>query len=174
MIKFFISLIFLSNLSSKTFNELNKEEISWSKNYKLKWEDFHASIPANSKFAAISNVGIKVNFKVKSQIKKVTTECVFFKDKSWVRDKTETGLWHEQLHFDIGEVCRRIVQNRIDSVIKTEYSISEYNLKKIFSEGVKMHEEMQKLYDDETEHSRRTFMQIQWNNKVDSLLNINR
>lgn len=174
MIKLFIALSFLSSLSFKTCDDLNKEEISWSKNYRLKWEDFHANIPDNSKFAAISNVGIKVNYKVKDEIKKVTTECVFFKDKSWVRDKTETGLWHEQLHFDIGEVCRRIVQNRIDSVIKTEYSISEYGIKKIFSEEVKMHEEMQKLYDGETEHSRRTFMQIQWNNKIDSLLNINR
>lgn len=175
MIKIILLLSFLvsSNSNFNTCNTpSNKEEISWKEGRKLKWEYFKGVIPANDPASAKSAIAISYTCKATEKIKKVKTFCFFLQDKSWVKDKTEWGLSHEQVHFDIGEVSRRLLQYKCDSVINSQGYITPFLADKLFKEAEAYHQLLQRSYDRETEHSVKPLIQSLWNEKVDSLLKI--
>tara|TARA_B110000046_G_scaffold112201_1_gene119341 strand:+ start:34517 stop:34810 length:294 start_codon:yes stop_codon:yes gene_type:complete len=79
-------------------------------------------------------------------------------------------LGHEQLHFDIAEIHRRII---VKAILNTKFSAQNYEselkelVTKIWDEDYR---EMQDLYDAETNFSRLFQAQIDWNKLVASKL----
>jgi hypothetical protein len=145
----------------------NKDEISWTADYHLKWDDFKAKVAVGNKFSALthsgftasySSVGNKVDFNVQSTMER---------DKSWVKPekKTDYLLKHEQGHFDITEIFTRKLRKRlVEKKFKSKTFESEYH--SIYENTLKeLHSEQEK-YDDETEHSIAEKKQEEWNLKI--------
>jgi len=169
----FISLLFSGTVSSG--NSCNKhdkpDEILWAKNIRLKWSYFQGTVPEfNGTVTALSQISLSVKYYNKSEIKKARAYCVFNKYGSWVKEKTDLGLQHEQLHFNIGEYCKRLLQNKIDSVITRNRYITELTIETIFRESKEYHKKMQLLYDSETSHGVYTLQQNTWEEKVEDWL----
>lgn len=169
----FICLLFSgTNSPNSSCNKYDKStEILWAKNARLKWSDFQGSVPEpTGTVTALSQISLGVKYYNRSEIKKAKAYCVFNKLGSWVKEKTDFGLQHEQLHFNIGEYCRRLLQNKIDSVITRNRYITELTIETIFRESKEYHKKMQLLYDSETSHGVYTLQQNTWEEKVEEWL----
>jgi hypothetical protein len=152
----------------------NDEVISWEKSRKLTWEDFKDE-PQNDRAAAVTASGItyefstnKMNGKIVDVNFKVST--YFYPHKSWFRPEVCDALilGHEQLHFDITEVFARkfiklLATIKITTNIKNEVSEIYRNINKELND-------YQNLYDTDTNFSRNSDQQKDWEKKVTNLL----
>src|SRR5258705_10691508 len=103
-----ITLFFLMLIFANNFSQVNDSVKCWSNRDKLKWGDFKGNVPneGNSLFkaACASNVEI-YSIIMDDSTYKYKVRTVFNRYKSWTRDTTKYILAHEQLHFDITELC---------------------------------------------------------------------
>ncbi len=157
----------------------NKKDISQNRIYyneqpKLTWNSFKGEKPSNTEFAASVNTGIgfKWSYATDQGIIDLQYEVVSYVQPnfSWVVEKEKDAelLTHEQLHFDITELHARMFRKRL-----SEYKFGR-NIRKAMS---KIHgdieferNQMQKTYDNETEHSKNTVKQLFWEEKIAKLL----
>ena len=97
----------------------------------------------------------------------------FEKNKSWVKagEKTDHLLKHEQKHFDLCEVYRRILVKRLEA--GNPYSYDNFNKKvgDIFNKTFKDYTDEQEKYDHETNHSQKKEEQIKWDGDIVKRLN---
>lgn len=150
------------------------EAIPWSSKHRLSWTDFKGNIDTTSTAAAVTASGISYSFS--SWIKSghmntdFTITAYFYPYQSWYHPELcdTVVLMHEQLHFDISELFARKMRDKINQTTFTE-NIKE-EVKSIYNEVLKDLEAFQNLYDIETNFSRNTEKQIEWNQKVDSIL----
>ncbi len=147
----------------------NDTIISWSKNRKLKWEDFKGVVDTiNSlKFSAVttSEIHFTVGFLKSYDISKINIITYFFKTKSWSCSSSLETLEHEQLHFDIMELFSR--KMRYDFEIKKnkeETEIESYF--QSYEDRFKECSIYQLLYDTETNHGTIVTKQLEWKHKV--------
>lgn len=120
---FSLFVVFICSSSAKQqkiffVQEEENDTLNWSSSRKLTWEDFKAS-PDTTDFTvrALTFVGIGVyNGKWVDGVPHINVFCRFYKNKSWVKDKTSSSLVHEQLHFDIWELYARKIRKAYDSL----------------------------------------------------------
>jgi len=150
------------------FSEANGQDtIRWSSNYKLKWEDFQALPDTTSKFIATTMSSIYYSYHMDDAGFQFNVYCIFIKRESWAIDVAKNNhiLNHEQLHFDITEIYARKLKKQLK-----EYSPNRKTLKadifSIVSKILEEEENMQDLYDSETDFSNNTKMQKFWCNKI--------
>lgn len=153
------------------------DRIIWSKDVKLIWDDFKGTSiniqgkKSNRIVEAISYTGIYCTLDYNSNEEKYYIEIYsyFDKTKSWVKNK-ETGLLHEQGHFDIREIyarkLRRIMKRKRFSKDRISIKIEEIE-KEIF----KQCKEYQDLYDSETDFDNDIKKQKEWELKIQKELN---
>lgn len=165
-----ITLIFLiivfhqSSVGQDIVFENNEEnEIEWRKQRKLTWEDFKGIPPSITETNASANTNCGFDVSAESNGRKeliaVRIKNIFYCDKSWVRiDKRNRLdlLVHEQAHFDLCEVYARKLRKRvIDSNYKLDMDQAIFEVFDAFKQR-------QKLYDQETNHSRNKEEQLEW------------
>lgn len=82
-----------------------------------------------------------------------TSYCYFSSNDSWFREdsKIESLLQHEQLHFDVSEVCCRLLKQKLLNFHFTKKYRSEIN--HIYTMGYSDLFGWQHDYDEESEHS---------------------
>lgn len=154
----------------------NKEEqIRWSENYKLSWEDFKGNAPPFSKEAASTASGISYSYQATMKHFQIKVDCevhsFFMPNDSWynLEKANDAVLSHEQVHFDICEIFARKMRKR---VAETTFSQTvKQEIKKIYKEILQELDNMQEQYDFETNHSRNKDKQKEWEDKVGRLLN---
>ena len=145
--------------------------ISWQENRPLTWSDFEA-IPTNtSSAAALTASGITFGFSIDKEDGRVvdfdtTIDCFFYPEKSWVKPEYADDyiLRHEQLHFNITELHARkfrkqIKQLRVSSKIRNQ-------LNRLYKDINQTSYDMQKRYDEETNHSINKEKQKEWDNFI--------
>jgi predicted secreted Zn-dependent protease len=95
--------------------------------------------------------------------------CDFSKEKSWGSLKTEYILAHEQAHFDITEIHARKLY---EALFTYEFNAATFkgDIATLYNRIVKEKEDMQEAYDGQTDHSRKRGRQIEWLEKIDTLL----
>ncbi|MBO9571286.1 MAG: DUF922 domain-containing protein [Chitinophagaceae bacterium] len=145
--------------------------IEWSASRKLTWNDFKGSPDPNSAMIALTNSNIKIELGFNEKTFEYSIRCGFHTEKSWVKMKTDYILNHEQRHFDITEIYARILEKSLKAY-KFNGKTVEKDINKIYSDVMKDHVASQHTYDLETNHSIDSVQQHNWDNKIDSLLNV--
>ena len=108
--------------------------ISWSKEYFLNWSDFKAETNSSAFEDSSSHIKYHQTWTVNSeisdgqlyfQIKDIQLSAQFQRHLSWVREKQSSSelLKHEQGHFDLAELLRPIITEKIQNeFINKKYS----------------------------------------------------
>jgi hypothetical protein len=140
----------------------------------LEWKELNANefngvVKPFGKYDAVISYDIKVYF---DSIKNKYTSKSVFKDKlSWIKSHAKSNislLRHEQYHFNIAEYHSRLLNKRLEKLKPKNQIDYKYILDSVLNKN----EEMQKLYDIETDHSLKENEQIIWEETIDSLLRI--
>lgn len=138
----------------------------------LDWNDFQGKIENDSEFDATIKSGI--NFKT-NYASNPTQYLVFtgmIPEKSWVKRSNEDAefeklLNHEQRHFDIVKIHENLLK---DSLRKVKYDSQSYEeIIKFFSAK---EDTFSRRYDEFTSHGFSHSKQRIWNNKIDSILEL--
>jgi hypothetical protein len=164
LIKVVISVLFCIQLLS--FSKASAQDtIYWQPTYKLKWEDFRGKADSNSQFGATSYPGIKYTLSANEDSFSARVICFFIKSKSWVRVISDTGLIHEQGHFDIAELFARKLRKAFAEYKFNAQSIGK-DINTLFILNKQERTKMDILYDRETDFSRNRKQQLLWNKKI--------
>jgi hypothetical protein len=164
-----------SSLAPGHSEEAFGDSIPWSPERKLTWNDFKGTANDTDPSDALTytrnetrfeSFGIGDRMEVESQI-----TCYFIKEKSWVKSgkQGEYLLNHEQRHFDLAEAGAREFKKKLK---KIHFTAANFNgeIKRLTKETNDKYSDLQKQYDEETNHSRIEEMQKKWNLKIDTML----
>ncbi|MNJ90839.1 hypothetical protein D3C87_84790 [compost metagenome] len=172
-IYFTIALFLASSFIIKYTKNKNIEEgsntILWSSNRKLTWNDFQGIADSTSKYKAHTYSQITTTLIYYNNDSIVyDMPCHFIVNKSWATNiKTDALLKHEQLHFDIAELCarkirREYINHKMVDTKKTYKFISD-----IFEKyGKKNQNSLNNFYDLETKHGLIKDKQKEWEAKI--------
>lgn len=139
--------------------------IWWKDSQKLQWTDFRAKPDKSSPYKALTESGIKIEIAAKGNDATIVLRTYFDKNNSWKKEENDNLLQHEQLHFDITELCTRKFRQKLDG--KTfKISTFQSQLNAMHSEAFRESKQMQQQYDNDTDHSVKTAEQQKWNRKV--------
>lgn len=146
------------------------DNIPWDIDRPLSWNDFVGVPPSSAPYVATTSSGISFSysysFKNGSQKFDYTVQSLFYPDKSWfVNDAvSEYILKHEQTHFDISELHARMLRKKLKTI---EFSD---NIKKkvdaLYSQIEEDRRQMQQRFDKETNHSKNTIKELEWEKNV--------
>jgi hypothetical protein len=142
-----------------------QDTIYWQPTYKLKWEDFQGKADSNSQFGATSYPGIKYSLSVNEDSVSTRVVCFFIKSRSWVRVISDTGLIHEQGHFDLAELFARKLRKAFAEYKFNAQTVGK-DIDKLFILNRQERTKMDILYDKETDFSRNRKQQLLWNKKI--------
>ncbi len=173
LISFVIAMSWNANHIPSAKTDENK--IAWHENNQLSWGDYQGRPILHGRFNAESSLQISYRLGItrKDDDVKVnfTVKCLFDKESSWVnpKNKTNTLLEHEQLHFDIAEVYARRLRRKLS---ESEFTIKNYRSKSsdIFDDNFKDYQKIQVIYDRETNHGLTQRQQAIWKAKINRLL----
>ena len=158
-----ILFLIFTAYSSTTFED---EKIQWSEDYKLQWSDFKAPHRSGVSYVASTTSGISFSYTYSERNGsidlKVTVLCNFYPESSWVNpnEASEYILGHEQAHFDISEIHARKLRKRISERTFTKNSKKE--LTDLYNNVNEERENMQRLFDRESDHSKNKEEEFRW------------
>ena len=151
----------LSNQSKQSV----EDAIQWNNGRKLVWEDFMGEPDSNATNAALTSSGIEFKYGYNDGKFEYTIKCLFEKEKSWAKVKTDYILAHEQLHFDISEIhARKLNRDLKDFNFNPATAQKEIGI--IYNSIMKAQTAMQQEYDAATDHSRNKEQQAVWVLKI--------
>lgn len=144
----------------------NTDTICWSPGLKLKWSDFRGPVQA-SPFSAESNCVFNYTAftKMTGSVLEIhiTMYASFNCQSSWVKPelKRDTLLLHEQLHFDI---CEREIRKlkHVLSLKSLDPFDFEEQIHNAFNEHWTNYMNLQRQYDEETNHGMIIDKQLEW------------
>lgn len=167
---FAITSFLLIMLGALGLNNVRSDDsqILWNKDSTLIWYDFQGKAPATASTAAMTYTTISLNtFDYTETTYNISIKAMFIKKKSWVQIKKATDylLKHEQLHFDIAELFARKLRK---GLTEGKFSNNQFSnqISTMFKDYNSKLEVYQNKYDKETNHSRITEKQQQWENTI--------
>jgi hypothetical protein len=175
-----IGIILLTTVLSCTTGKFDPGNIIiWQENRKLIWDDFKGKPVTNSEYVAVTNCDNVFVYKTYTDSIELKFYAYFSIFDSWVNTsyKNNSVLNHEQVHFDIAALYSKIEKKYFADNMHT------YSKDNILVEIRKIHfsyriqkDQMESLYDLETNHGTNYIKQIEWNKKIrdglDTLNNI--
>ncbi len=138
-------------------------------NRPLLWKNFKGKPESDSYFFAntywqmafkFSNVSFRSDTAI---LKGFEVNLDFDPQKSWVKkDKASNDLLkHEQGHFDIAIICQREIIYAFNNTIFVKAGMQE-KVNALFNSILNKYKDMERKYDDETNHSIDTAQQEKW------------
>lgn len=163
-----IAILFWGFSSVET-TEISKSIILWSETNKITFSDFKGIPDKNSKYEAISHVGINYNYSYNDEGFKVTVHSTFNKDSSWIKVNSLRLIYHEQGHFDISELFARKFKAKLANA---EFKRKDFIIKldKFFKNILDEENKFHNQYDLESNFSLDSLNQAKWKLKIDSSL----
>lgn len=156
--------------SAKILDAQDIEYLNW-KDRKLTWDDFQGNVPAETDFDALTHSEIDFRFEGEGVILKFTINTLFDPTQSWKKDGvTKEVLKHEQGHFDITEYHSRLLRKNLKTNRYKGFDTIEQEIRDMFNEASTAANEMQLLYDKQTNHSINQKKQNKWNKKIRKML----
>ena len=143
--------------------------LEWSASRKLTWDDYLAKPVPESDAAASTTTYLTIEYNISNSSFSYKIKSRFSKNHSWGLHKTNYILRHEQGHFDIAEVFARKLYKRMNEY-RFNRKTYKKDLKKIYDEVTGEKEEIQNLYDEETNHSINRKKQTEWLTKIEAML----
>jgi hypothetical protein len=159
--KIVIYLLALS-VSGKSFSQ---DVIAWDSAIKLTWADFAGKADLGSPYNAATISGILYKIYPRSDGYSDSIIAVFYTSESWVKDRTESALIHEQGHFDITEIFARKLRKRLQEFVPRRGDLN-HQLNLLYDEMERERDAMENLYDQETGHSADPVRQARWNVRI--------
>ncbi|MGZ5287443.1 MAG: DUF922 domain-containing protein [Flavisolibacter sp.] len=144
------------------------ELIPWSVK-RLAWEDFLCEPKKGTEAVASTSTSLGIAYQMQGGRLSYDITCHFSKTKSWGLMKTDYILAHEQGHFDITEIFARKLNEALQNYEFNKRTFKN-DISEIYQSIVRQKEEFQKMYDGETDHSRRRKTQYDWLEKIHVLL----
>ncbi|OQY93737.1 MAG: hypothetical protein B6D37_10650, partial [Sphingobacteriales bacterium UTBCD1] len=165
--KLWITLMFLPFLlNAQTIKE---DLIKWDAGRKLTWKDYNGNPDPSSDAAAITATYIGLHNSYTDNSFEFRITCGFSKNRSWVRARNDHVLLHEQGHFDITEIFARKLYKALREYIFNVNTVDK-DIDKIYDAVLNEKDEMQNLYDHETDFSRNKEKQLEWSSKIEKML----
>lgn len=151
------------------------DTIYYSAKRPIKWSDFQQR-PPTSKFEAevFPSFGYAEEVELVKGVINVHLSLKAYLPKSacWVKDGAQTAynLNHEQRHFDIVKIVAIHFKKLL---LKEKLTVENYDgpINVQYFDSFREMNDMQKQYDDETNHGINHYVQEQWNKKIDKELN---
>jgi len=169
MMNSLLNVVWIAIFSVTNFFQKNSL-IEWKEGSRLTWDDFKQKPDPGSTNAALTGSSIKFNFRYSDNNLEYHVQCLFDKNSSWGRVKTDYILSHEQGHFDITEIYARKLNKALkEYVIKNPDNLSK-DLNRIYQNEMKELNEFQNKYDKETNFSINKNEQSEWLVKISSEL----
>ena len=189
--RFTFILLLMLLLGQSFAPKVDNRLILWGANVTLTWDDFQGKFDVNvakknplepdkiveeNGRRTVTHVEMdaycfhQISFASRYAADSITFEVktMFDKSKSWKNTNSEYILNHEQRHFDLGEVyARKFRKYLYDSV--NAYNEAAQN--KMFNRFLDEDNESQRQYDSVSNHSINQNGQLEWNIRIDSLLN---
>jgi hypothetical protein len=182
-ISFFVLFIFIfpfqifsQKIAVHVFTEhkitsAKSDTIYYDFNRKLTWKDFQGKVPATVPWGAITASGFSFDSEMKQAGNNIEIYVgiytFFLKHESWRKPGINSAyqLEHEQHHFDI---TRLHAQRLIEEIRNAHFNSDNYKklLTSIFNKVYDENNDMQHLYDRETNNSMNTEKQKEWNQKI--------
>lgn len=172
MKKIVLPLLLITAIISVSFvyYERDKKLIYWGQR-DLTWADFKGSAPSRTPYVATTFSSIVLEISGSGSEINLVIETAFFPKQSWKKKNvTDHVLKHEQGHFDITEIYSRILRKTLQETKFKKYETISTEVQKIFMNTSNACEDFQDQYDSETDHSKKTEIQLNWNGKITSML----
>lgn len=153
-----------------------QDTLVWEQGRLLTWKDFKGKPIRESSNAALSSISIEYRWRTQPDGRfLVDIYSLFYRRESWVNPLLESDrlLAHEQYHFHIAEIFARRLRKEASSLLCTKLTCRE-EFDSVFSKTIDKHDAFQHQYDLETDYSRNPFTQIEVQQRIDSLLHINK
>lgn len=149
----------------------SQEEFKWCDTCKLSWQEFNGEIPFGSMYGAVSFVNINFKYNVYSAFIKAEIYAYFNTQDSWVKSKTDTGLIHEQGHFNIAELYSRKLKKYLSSK-KMRRLFIPIKMQRAYKKFYRLMADTQFQYDIETEYGLNSEKQKYWLNRLERELRL--
>ena len=143
-----------------------EEKIIWNEDRKLTWEDFQGEPSGPADFVASTNSGVSFSFSYKERngvgTISYTVASNFYPALSWYRSSrvNEYILEHEQLHFDISELCARKLRKALSEI--PEDRNFKANSEVVYQANEAHRRELQEQYDSDSDHSNVKEEEYKW------------
>ncbi len=145
---------------------ISADQIAWSSNRKLTWDDFQKEADASDPLHALASTNIAVQATCRNNVMVYDVKCQFAVNESWSKNKTSVDLLqHEQLHFDITEVYARVLRQKLSqqkSLCTGDKNKFKAVVNKVFADWQKA----QIRYDTESRHGLDDVKQANWSQNV--------
>lgn len=174
-----IIILFLFTIILKYSSSISAQSIiPWSKDIKLKWDDFKAT--PNTEVIAYAQTSYKIEI-LPSDVsvdsdnniqnyESLTVIANFYTNHSWVYKKDDYLLKHEQLHFDIAGLYAIKINNEFKKLIEQKNANfdSYYGIyQKLWAKC----RNTQKMFDSETNHGQLIEENKKWIQKITNEIN---
>ncbi|QEC75673.1 hypothetical protein [Mucilaginibacter ginsenosidivorax] len=147
------------------------DTIYYSAKRPLKWDDFQQKPPA-SKYEA--EVFPSISYGEQAEVVKgivcvrISLKPYLPKSACWVKNgaRTPYSLNHEQRHFDI---VKLVMEHFKQHLLKEKLTVDNYDgpINMQYLDSFREMNDMEKRYDDETNHGMNESVQEEWNKKID-------
>lgn len=166
-------------------------ELLWTEGYRLTWEDFRGDPPpASLRGTEAAKIWIGLRYSATwelffdpvrgqwtARLLGCATQAFMDRTRSWVLpdQRHPEVLRHEQGHFDLLEVFRRLLEKELRAWIGKPVSAATREeaeraltrrLEEVYLGVWEAHEAHQAQYDQETEHGRNQGQQDQWSRRI--------
>lgn len=138
--------------------------LMWNKDKPVAWTDFKGPIDPETKWGAVTISFIA--YQVLDKKKVMVTAC-FNREESWKAYTRDDLLQHEQYHFNITEIFAREMRQIVSSK-KIKPETNEFKI--LYSDKIKASGEMQKEYDEITQHGQNKDQQVLQEKIIDDKL----
>lgn len=139
----------------------------------LTWKDFTDRPRSGSSYNAVIFTSLAMEGKPFVEdgviVMPLIIKVYMLPGQSWVKDKNDYALNHEQRHFDVV----RIVADRLKSnLLKLDINPENYEalVNDAYFDAYREMNKLQELYDGQTNHGRKKDIQEQWNKMLDEAL----
>ncbi|QCR21742.1 DUF922 domain-containing protein [Pontibacter sp. SGAir0037] len=149
---------------------LASENIAWSSDRRLNWDDFKGLPEEGNPHHAVTAANLAVDAKCSNNEFVYEVKCVFLATQSWSKNKkSEKLLYHEQLHFDLTEVHARLLRKKLAALGTTCTNMKD-RMNPTVAEAFKTWKAEQLEFDELSRHGLDAEVQQVWADNISKRL----
>lgn len=161
------------NFAASRTVEVSSEQLAWSPDRRLSWEDFKAMPDSTNEHHAMTAANLAVDAKCNGNKFNYQVRCVFLPTESWTKNRrSQKLLQHEQMHFDLTEVHARLLRKKLEA-LGTSCTTAQNDLNETVSAAFAAWKKDQNRFDEASRHGLNAEVSNAWaiaiNKKLDQL-----
>ena len=164
------SIALLLLIFSNTVANAQQDTLVWNRGAALKWSDFKGLPDKQSHYAALTHAEIRYTVTMIKGLARFDFANLFLKKASWTKNNTNLVLLqHEQIHFDIAELHKRLlIELLYTRTFKSKYF--ERDVKLLGDSINAARNKMDEQFDQDVLYSDDKNRLVKWQNKINKEL----